>query len=64
MFFGDLSESLGFLDSCICGQHIDAPGLRPDRFVDTVEIGQVCGVALQRCGIVPIVATARSRSGR
>jgi hypothetical protein len=40
-----------FVNPGIHRQHVDPPGLRFDRCVDAVEIGEVGGIAPDRCGI-------------
>src|SRR5271169_648085 len=51
MLLGDLSERSEFVDPGIRRQHVDMPGLRLYGSVDAVEVGKVCRIALDRCGI-------------
>src|ERR1700751_2959309 len=51
MLLGDLSQRGEFVDPGIRRQHVDMPGLRLDGCIDAVEVGEVRGIALYRCGI-------------
>src|SRR5258708_15023282 len=52
MLLCDFSEPAGFVNPSIRRQHVDVPGLRFDRCIDSVEVGENGGVALDRRGVV------------
>jgi hypothetical protein len=51
MLLSDLPKGAKFVNPGINHQHVDAPGLRSDGFVDAVEVGEVSSVAADRCDI-------------
>ena len=51
MLVGDRSERSEFVDPGIRRQHIDMPGFCLYGCVDAVEVGKICRIAPDRCGI-------------
>jgi hypothetical protein len=51
MLLGNLSECSEFVDPGIRRQHIDMPGFCLYGCVDAVEVGKICRIAPDRCGI-------------
>lgn len=53
MLFGDVAELHEFEESGVEHQHIDTPVLRLDGRIEAVDVGEICGVRLDRHRAVP-----------